>query len=158
MTTKPMLFAIVGLAIFAMFAQAEYTKIKARIETTQAKIDELTDSTTATIELLRKSIKSLAERLVKQDAAKQVDAPTQVVSAVKPVIVMHSSDSCGPCRAWIANDKSNWEKAGWDVQVIKELDTKRGWPWYAITDRDGKSFEVDGPLTAAKFMAAKGGK
>ena len=158
MTTKPMLFAIVGLSIFAMFAQAEYTKIKARIETTQAKIDELTDSTTATIELLRKSIKSLTERLVKQDSAKQVDTPTQVASAVKPTIVMHSSDSCGPCRAWIANDKSNWEKAGWDVQVVKEIETKRGWPWYAITDRDGKSFEVDGPLTAAKFMAAKGGK
>ena len=158
MTTKPMLFAIIGLSIFAMFAQAEYTKIKARIETTQAKIDELTDSTTATIELLRKSIKSLTERLVKQDSAKQSDAPTQAISAVKPTIVMHSSDSCGPCRAWISNDKSNWEKAGWDVRVIKEIETKRGWPWYAITDRDGKSFEVDGPLTAAKFTAAKGGK
>jgi hypothetical protein len=50
-----------------------------------------------------------------------------------------------------------WIQSGWRVEVIKELETGRSWPWFEITDRDGKQFEVNGPLTNNNFNAARAG-
>ena len=74
-----------------------------------------------------------------------------------PTIIMHSGYSCGPCNAWLSNDMPRWLQSGWKVEVIKELDSVRAWPWYEITDRDGKQFEVNGPLTNNNFNAARAG-
>lgn len=75
---------------------------------------------------------------------------------VKPLIVMHSRDSCPPCKVWINNDKSRWEKVGWTVEVQNETGS-RFTPWFSITDGDGTHFEVDGLLTADSFKKAKDG-
>lgn len=112
-------------------------------------------------------VKQAVSEVVATERAIQPSVPTEqpaepksepkVESKPVPTIVMHSGYSCGPCNAWIANDKAKWEGAGWIVDVRKELESTRGWPWYEITDRDGKRFEVDGPLTREKFNEAKKG-
>ena len=144
--------SLVGLVVCGLFFgnafTQEYTRIKSRIETTQAKADALADELKATTKTIHAAIKSITDRLVSES----VQASEQ--PQLQPKIVMHSADSCGPCRAWIVTEKAKWQKAGWDVQIIKETTTKRGWPWYEITDRDGR-FEVVGPLTSDKFIAAK---
>jgi hypothetical protein len=74
-----------------------------------------------------------------------------------PTIIMHSGYNCGPCNAWLSLDMPRWIQSGWRVEIVKELDTARSWPWYEITDRDGSQFEVIGPLTNDNFHAAKRG-
>ena len=94
-----------------------------------------------------------ANATVRQDAAKiRIGLGRQVAI---PTIVMHSGETCGPCRAWIANRMPLYIKSGWKVQVLKETNTNRPWPWYEITDADGVQFQVDGPLNNEKFQAAK---
>ena len=147
-------------------ATQEYTRIKSRLETTQAKVDALTDELKATTKTIHAAIKSLTERFARQVEAKPFEVVEHKAEPIKtleppirPVIIMHSADEekgvfCGPCRAWIRDEKAKWEQVGWTVKVVKEIETKRGWPWYEITDRDGR-FEVDGPLTDKKFLASK---
>ena len=94
-----------------------------------------------------------ANQLVREDSAILLNAKKIVVS--KPTIVMHSGPNCGPCIAWKSNSMPSWVKAGWAVEVIDETETKRGWPWFSITDSTGKRFEVDGPLTNDKFLAGQ---
>jgi hypothetical protein len=81
--------------------------------------------------------------------------PEPVKQTAKPTIRMHTSDSCGPCKLWIAQEKGKWESMGWTVLLIKETETSVGWPWFDITDGDGLRFSVYGPLTTEKFFAAK---
>jgi hypothetical protein len=143
-------------------ATQEYSRIKSRLEATQAKVDKLTDELAATAKTFHAAIKSLAERFARQVESKPVEVveqKTEPIKTVEPTIIMHSADEtkgmiCGPCRAWISTEKAKWENAGWSVQVVKEIETKRGWPWYEITDRDVR-FEVQGSLTTEKFLAAK---
>lgn len=164
MNQKPLLIGC-GVVLFLFAGNAatqEYTRLKTRLETTQAKVNKLTDELRETTKTIHAAIKSLTERFVRQSEAKPFEVIEHKAEAVKtfeppvqPLIVMHSSDTCGPCRAWIATEKAKWQGAGWKVEVLKEIDTKRGWPWYEITDRDGVRFEVSGTLTTEKFLAAK---
>ena len=97
-----------------------------------------------------------ANATVREDAARiRIGLGRQIAI---PTIVMHSGESCGPCRAWIANRMPLYIQSGWKVQVLKETSTNRPWPWYEITDADGSQFQVDGPLNNENFQAAKRGK
>jgi outer membrane murein-binding lipoprotein Lpp len=151
-------FGVVLFLFAGNAATQEYSRIKTRLEQTQAKVDALTDELKATTKTIHAAIKSLTERFAKQ-SIEVIEHKAEPIKTLEPpkqaLIVMHSSDSCGPCRAWISTEKAKWEQVGWDVQVIKEIETIRGWPWYEITDRDGKRFEVDGFLTNDKFHATK---
>lgn len=157
--TALIVVVLIGCGLAGNAATQEYTRIKTRLKATQAKVDKLTDELAATTKTIHAAIKSLAERFTKQSFEVIEHKTSEPVKTLEPpkqaLIVMHSADSCGPCRAWIATEKAKWEQVGWTVQVIKEVETKRGWPWYEITDRDGKRFEVDGFLTNDKFHAAK---
>lgn len=161
--TALIVVVLIGCGLAGNAATQEYTRLKTRLETTQAKVDKLTDELRETAKTIHAAIKSLTERFVRQSEAKPFEVVEHKASEpiktfeppIQPRIVMHSSDTCGPCRAWIATEKAKWQGAGWKVEVIKEVETKRGWPWYEITDRDGKRFEVDGALTNDKFLAAK---
>jgi outer membrane murein-binding lipoprotein Lpp len=152
-------FGVVLFLFAGNAATQEYTRIKTRLEATQAKVDKLTDELAATTKTIHAAIKSLAERFAKQSFEVVDHKTSEPIKTLEPpskaVIVMHSADSCGPCKAWIRDELAKWKSVGWDVQVVKEIETKRGWPWYEITDRDGKRFEVDGALTTEKFQIAK---
>ena len=164
MNQKPLLIGC-GVVLFLFAGNAatqEYTRIKSRLETTQAKVDALADELKATTKTIHAAIKSLTERFARQVEAKPFEVVEHKSEQIKtfdppvqPLIVMHSSDTCGPCKAWIRDEKAKWQGSGWKVEVLKEVETKRGWPWYEITDRDGARFEVNGTLTTDKFLAAK---
>ena len=170
------------LSFFAYSSiKTEYARIQARVETTQAKVDSLADELASTTKTVHAAIKSLTDRFLANetgsvdndistktqdesvvDSEKTVVRSTDVNSLSErtsrvPTIIMHSGYSCGPCNAWISNDMPRWLQSGWKVEVIKELDSVRAWPWYEITDRDGKQFEVNGPLTNNNFNAARAG-
>lgn len=162
---------LAGVAALWAFtaAKTEYARIQARIETTQAKVDALADETREAIATVHKAIRSITDRFTKQleDASQSnpviIEHPKQEPVVFEPpkrqpTIVMHSGYSCGPCNAWIATEQSKWEMVGWLVEVRKEVSSKRGWPWYEITDRNGKRFEVDGPLMNDLFYAAQKAK
>jgi outer membrane murein-binding lipoprotein Lpp len=162
-------------------AKLEYVRIQTRIETTQKKVDDLADELKATTTTVHAAIKSITERFTKQlderamaleesmrgelyrieskpvivQHPKTTDEPKTFEPPIQPRIVMHSGYSCGPCNAWIATEKAKWDKAGWLVEVLKEVESKRAWPWFEIIERDGTKFEVDGPLTNDKFVTAK---
>tara|TARA_R110000868_G_scaffold101057_1_gene278196 strand:- start:3900 stop:4403 length:504 start_codon:yes stop_codon:yes gene_type:complete len=160
--TALIVVVLIGCGLAGNAATQEYTRIKTRLETTQAKVDKLTDELRETTKTIHAAIKSLTERFSRQVESKPfevIEHKAEPIKTFEPpkqaVIVMHSADSCGPCRAWIATEKAKWEQVGWNVLVIKEIETKRGWPWYEITDRDGAKFEVNGTLTTEKFLAAK---
>lgn len=173
------------LALFAFHSiKTEYARIQSRVEVTQAKVDLLADELARTTGAVHAAIKSLTDRffaneereiglvneaspvnadIVKADILKaeleklnDVNSLSERTSSV-PLIIMHSGHSCGPCNAWISNDMPRWLQSGWKVEVVKELDTVRAWPWYEITDRDGKQFQVDGPLNNSNFNAARAG-
>jgi len=150
--------AMIGVGLAGNAATQEYTRLKTRLETTQAKVDALTDELKATTKTIHAAIKSLTERFARQVESKPFEVvetkQADPIKTVQPRIIMHSSDTCGPCRAWIATEKSKWENVGWMVEVIKETETNLGWPWYRIIDNDG-TFDVIGPLTNDKFLAAK---
>jgi len=84
-------------------------------------------------------------------AIAQADEPTPVV----PSIVMHSSESCGPCRKWWDSDRPAWVKVGWRVTKQDEAISSKPVPWFEIKDRDGSKFEVIGPLNGDNFREAK---
>lgn len=164
MNQKPLLIGC-GVVLFLFAGNAatqEYSQIKSRLQQTQAKVDALTDELKATTKTIHAAIKSLTERFAKQlesTSIERTDSGPIEQTELQPRIVMHSADEekgfvCGPCRAWLKTEKAKWEKVGWSIEVVKEVETKRGWPWYEITDRDG-DFQVDGPLTTDKFLAAK---
>ena len=178
MNPKLIIGCVVVLSLFAgNAATQEYSRIRSRIETTQAKVDALAEELKETTATIHAAIKSITDRFskaiddramqVSEDLRKEIRKDSKPLAPVKaletqkqPRIVMHSADEekgvvCGPCRAWIKTEKAKWEKVGWDVQVVKEIETKRGWPWFEIYDRDGGKFEVDGPLTIDKFFASK---
>ena len=164
--TALIVVGFIGCGLAGNAATQEYTRIKTRLEATQAKVDKLTDELAATTKTIHAAIKALAERFTKQSFDVVEHKAGEPIKTMEPpkqaVIVMHSADedkvSCGPCKAWIRDELAKWKSVGWAVQVIKETETKRGWPWYEITDRDGAKFEVDGPLTNDKFLAAKRAK
>jgi outer membrane murein-binding lipoprotein Lpp len=176
---------LIGCGVVLLFAgnaaRTEYARITSRIETTQAKVDALADELAATTKTIHAAIRSITDRFTKaiDDKAMQLEEsfrgevyrieskPTIIEhprtnEPIKtfepprqPRIVMHSGYSCGPCNAWLATEKSKWEQSGWTIEVIKEVESTRGWPWFEIFDRDGKCFQVDGPLTNDKFQSTK---
>lgn len=170
-----LILAVIGFAIFlaSNSIKTEYARIQSRVEVTQAKVDLLADELNATTATIHAAIRSLTDRflagqetsdIVKADMLKaeleklnDVNSLSERTSSV-PKIIMHSGYDCGPCNAWIARDMPKWIQSGWTVEVVKELDTGRSWPWYEITDKDGKKFEVNGPLNRDNFNAAKLGK
>lgn len=85
----------------------------------------------------------------------ELKAEPKVEPKQAPIILMHSGYSCGPCNAWIATEKTKWEGAGWVVNVVKETESTRGWPWYEITNSSGAKCEIDGPLTRQKYDSAQ---
>jgi hypothetical protein len=179
---KIMSIGVLGfLAFFAFHSiKTEYARIQSRVEVTQAKVDALADELRATSELMGDAINAIKKRFlaleaVSSEATESVnslddlavssvkDIPKQDVNSLSertssvPTIIMHSGHSCGPCNAWLSNEMPRWLQSGWKVEVIKELDSVRAWPWFEITDRDGKQFEVNGPLTNNNFNAARAG-
>lgn len=150
---KQMPFILLVLGVVSLLAvNHEYQQIKARLATTQAKIDNLTDETNATVEILGAAIQDLRDVFARFKAEQQ---PQQVAQS-KPTIIMHSGASCGPCNDWKAKQMPAWTKQGWDVQVITEIESDRMWPWFEVQDSDGTRFEVNGALTVDSFRAAKG--
>ena len=159
--TALIVVVLIGCGLAGNAATQEYTRIKSRLETTQAKVDALADELKAATKTIHAAIKSLTERFARQVESKPVEVVEQKAEPIKtieppvqPRIIMHSSDTCGPCRAWIKTEKAKWEQVGWTVEVIKETETNLGWPWYRIIDNDG-TFDVRGPLTIENFSAAK---
>jgi outer membrane murein-binding lipoprotein Lpp len=176
--SKELKIVIVAALIFLSFfaygsVKKEYARITTRVETTQAKVDSLADELQATTATIHAAIRSITDRflerqetsdIVKGDILKaelqklnDVNSLSKRTSSV-PTIIMHSGYNCGPCNAWIANRMPLYIQSGWRVEVVKETDTNRAWPWYQITDADGVQFQVDGPLDNAKFQAAKRGQ
>ena len=170
MKQMPFIFLVVG-SVALVAVNHEYQQIKTRLATTQAKIDALTDETNATVEILGAAIQDLRELFAKlsseakpslpsykpdleatQEVPKEADLPRS-----KPTIIMHSGSSCGPCNAWKSKQMPVWTKAGWDVQVITEIESNRMWPWFEVQDSDGTKFEVNGALTVESFRAGKVG-
>ena len=174
---------LIFLSFFAYGSiKKEYARITTRVETTQAKVDSLADELQATTATIHAAIRSITDRFLNDDEreiglvneASPVKADIVKADILKakleklndvnslsartnsvPTIVMHSGYDCGPCNAWISNRMPAYIRQGWRVEVVKELDSARAWPWYEITDADGTEFEVDGPLDNAKFQAAK---
>ena len=178
-----MIAAAIGLAALFAFSsmKTEYARITSRVETTQAKVDSLADELQATTATVHAAIRSLTDRFLANEEREiglvnetspvsevplisstktQVDSgisePKQAVSV--PVIIMHTTPSCGPCKKWVQNDAERWRNSGWSVVVLPpETGHPAGYPWFEITDRDGKQFQVDGPLNNNNFNAAKAG-
>lgn len=154
---------VCGAAILIMSlnaARTEYARIQASVSKTQAKVDALADELASTTKTIHAAIRSITDRFVKQSSIETIEHPQSetievFAPPINPTIVMHSGYSCGPCNAWIATEKAKWESAGWTIEVVKEVSSTRGWPWFEITDKDGKRFQVDGPLTNDNFQSAK---
>ena len=149
---------VLALFVGVNSCQKEYRRIQSRVETTQAKVDALADELKETAATIHAAIRSITERFLalEESRIESQSAEVQVVpSVIEPTIVMHSGYSCGPCNAWISNWMPRWKQAGWRVDVVKEIESQRAWPWYEITDRDGVRFEVDGPLTNENFQRFK---
>jgi hypothetical protein len=186
MTKEAKIVGLAALAAIAFFAfnsiKAEYARIQSRVEVTQAKVDALADELARTTGAVHAAIKSLTDRFLAnaagsvdidistktQDKAsvdneKTVVRSTDVNSLPErtssvPTILMHTTDNCGPCKAWVKNDSERWRNSGWEVVVLPpETGHPFGYPWFEITDRDGKQFEVNGPLTNNNFNAARAG-
>ncbi len=158
----PFILLIVGVAAL-LGLNSEYQAIKARLAITQAKVDALADETNATVEILGAAIQDLRELFAKlsSDTKPSLDQykPTpEAAPQIKPTIVMHSGASCGPCNDWKSKQMPVWLQAGWDVQVITEVESNRFWPWFEVQDSDGSRFEVDGQLTKDSFEKAKQSK
>ena len=157
-------FLIAGIAVYVIFG--EYTQLKSSIGQSTQRVNELTDETKATVRTIRETIDDLRgkflrlesqyETLETQLQTKVVEpAPEPEQKTITPTIVMHSGYSCAPCNNWIVNEKPKWEKSGWFVEVKKEIESTRSWPWFRITNRKGVEFEVDGPLTNDNFIDAQ---
>ena len=158
----PAILLIVG-AVAILAVNHEYQQIKARLAITQNKVDALADETDATVEILGAAIQDLRDVFAKlsSDDKPSLDQykPTQEAAPqIKPTIVMHSGASCGPCNDWKSKQMPVWLQAGWDVQVITEVESDRFWPWFEVQDSDGSKFEVDGQLTRDSFEKAKQSK
>jgi hypothetical protein len=163
------ILTIAGLIFLSFFAYSsikkEYARITTRVETTQAKVDSLADELQATTRTINEAIRSITDRFLAgegQEIGLANEASPVIAIDVKPLltvptIIMHSGYNCGPCTAWITNRMPLYIQQGWNVEVVKELDSRRAWPWYEITDGDGVQFQVDGPLDNSKFEAAKAG-
>ena len=165
-------FIVVVLFCLGIYGAAsvmtEYKSIKARLATTQNKVDALADETNATVEILGAAITDLRELFSKLSSEAKPSLPsykttqevTQEVTPevkVKPTVIMHSGEGCAPCKKWKSESKQVWEDAGWDVVVIDEKPEQatRRWPWFEVQDSDGTRFEVDGALTSDTFKNAK---
>jgi hypothetical protein len=162
MKQMPFILLVLGAAAL-LGLNHEYQAIKARLAITQAKVDALADETNATVEILGAAITDLRELFAKlsSDAKPSLNQYKPIPEAapqIKPTIVMHSGASCGPCNDWKAKQMPVWLQAGWDVQVITEVESDRFWPWFEVRDSDGSKFEVDGQLTKDSFEKAKQAK
>jgi hypothetical protein len=73
------------------------------------------------------------------------------VLAPKPKLEMFSVPNCPPCKT----DKSqlgSWVDAGWDVTVWESDFRESGkmYPWYKVTEVDGRQYTFQGPLSTDK--------
>jgi hypothetical protein len=171
---KIFLVVVFALCAFVVYSNAklEYARIATRVEVTQAKVDALADELQATTATLHDAIKRFKDRFMQLEGELKPMTPEEIEafndlqnveikslpSVIVPTIVMHSGYDCGPCNAWISNEMQRWTQSGWRVNVVKEIESQRSWPWYEITDRDGSRFEVIGPLTNDTFHSARRGK
>lgn len=168
---------VVGFLAFQAASQ-EYQRIQRRIEVTQAKVDRVADESAAAIADVRRVIASIVDRFSKsndsdlqfremvssefgklrQEIEKPVEQPKEIIQdALKKAsskIVMHSGDNCTPCNRWIANSLPVWQSKGWEIEILKETETTRSWPWFEVYLPSGKRFEVDGPLTMESYERA----
>mgnify|MGYP006276965745 CR=1 FL=1 len=79
--------------------------------------------------------------------------PEKPVSNVlsKPKLAMHSIANCPPCLA----DKAKlgaWLSVGWDIEVFDDGFGESGkmYPWYEVTELDGRKYSFVGPLSPDK--------
>lgn len=179
---RNLFIAVVGVIVGCVAFQAasqEYRRIQRRIEVTQAKVDLVADESAAAIADIRRVIASIVDRFAKatdsdlqfremvstelgrlrQDLeAKPVEITKETIhEAPKKAsckIVMHSGSNCAPCNAWIMNSLPVWQSKGWEIEILKETETTRSWPWFEVYLPSGRSFEVDGPLTIESYERA----
>lgn len=179
---RNLFIAVVGVIVGCVAFQAasqEYRRIQRRIEVTQAKVDLVADESAAAIMDVRRVIASVVDRFAKstdsdlqfremvstelgrlrQDLeAKPVEITKETIhEAPKKAsckIVMHSGSNCAPCNAWIMNSLPVWQSKGWEIEILKETETTRSWPWFEVYLPSGRSFEVDGPLTIESYERA----
>lgn len=168
---------VVGFLAFQAASQ-EYQRIQRRIEVTQAKVDRVADESAAAIADVRRVIASIVDRFSKsnesdlqfremvssefgklrQEIEKPVEQPKQTIQEApkkaSSKIVMHSGENCTPCKIWIANSLPAWKSKGWEIEVLKESQSTRLWPWFEVYLPSGKRFEVDGPLTMESYERA----
>jgi len=168
---------IVGFLAFQAASQ-EYQRIQKRIEATQAKVDRVADESAAAIADVRRVIASIVDRFSKsndsdlqfremvgselgklrQEIEKPVEQPKETIQEApkkaSAKIVMHSGENCAPCNTWIINLLPVWQSKGWEIEVVKESQSTRSWPWFEVYLPSGKRFEVDGPLTMESYERA----
>jgi len=175
MTKEVKILTIAALIFLSFFAygkwQTEYARITSRVEVTQAKVDALADELQATTATIHAAIRSLTDRFLANEEREiglaneaspvksTITKPDAGIPAsTVPTIIMHTMNGCGPCKKWVENDADRWRNAGWSVVVLPPEEGHPSYPWFEITDRDGKRFQVDGPLNNTNFNAAKLGK
>ena len=168
---------VVGFLAFQAASQ-EYQRIQRRIEVTQAKVDKVADESAAAIADVRRVIASIVDRFsqssesdqafrsmvsdefgkLRQEIEKPVEQPKPTIQEApkkaSSKIVMHSGNNCAPCNAWILNSLPVWQSKGWEIEVLKESESTRLWPWFEVYLPSGKRFEVDGPLTMESYERA----
>jgi hypothetical protein len=151
---------IAGLAVYVI--SGEYTQLKSSIGQSTRKVNELTEETKATVKTIRETIDDLRGkflRLESQYATLETQLQTKAIEPkpevkITPKIVMHSGSGCKPCIEWIKNAMPSWKSQGWEVEVLKETESTRRWPWFEVYMQNGKRFEVDGPLTLESYEKA----
>lgn len=124
----------------------------ARVELSQLELARTTsDSLQDNSAKLAMKLEALQTKLDEQP--KQPESKADAKPA-KSRIVMHTGDGCGACNNWIAKTMPGWQANGWEVELVKEVSSPRGWPWFEVYPAGGKRFEVDGPLTKESYDRA----
>lgn len=148
---------IAGCVVYVI--SGEYTQLKSSIGQSTRKVNELTEETKATVKTIRETIDDLRGKFLRLESQyatleTQLKAEPKPELKITPKIVMHSGSNCKPCIEWITNAMPSWKSQGWEVEVLKETETTRSWPWFEVYLANGKRFEVDGPLTLASYEKA----
>lgn len=168
MNKKYVIVAIVigALLFIGQQVKHEYNQAVANANLLRLQLTEAIETSTeavksfqATSDSIRETITEIKDRLARIESSQINQVSPKVATKTegkpsKPRIVMHSGDGCGPCNDWISKSMPSWKQQGWDVEILKELSSSRGWPWFEVYLSNGRRFEVDGPLTLESYDKA----